>query len=244
MRKFKPFIKAITLCLVTLILLAACNNVTTQTPILSPTNTPVPTRQPPIAPPTATSIPTVVPPNPTALISRTANGLTDSRGTPLPTRRSEIVLADPDAVDVSPRVFLDDRSSPIQVLRSYYNAINRKEYVRAYSYWSNSANPPPPAYDVFQRGFTSTASVELTISKAVADGTAGTTYYRAPVTIYARQTNNQIMTYVGCYVISQPNPVNFGAPPFIPMGIYSAKIELVQNYNTNFNDLMDKACNN
>ncbi len=31
--------------------------------------------------------------------------------------------------------YLDDRSTPIQVLKSYYNAINRQEYVRAYSYW-------------------------------------------------------------------------------------------------------------
>ena len=31
--------------------------------------------------------------------------------------------------------YLDDRSGPEQVLRSYVDAINRKEYARAYSYW-------------------------------------------------------------------------------------------------------------
>jgi hypothetical protein len=138
---------------------------------------------------------------------------------------------------------LDDRSNAIQVIRSFYNAINRKEYVRAYSYWSPNANPKPPAYEVFQKGYATTASVEVMIDKATGDGAAGTAYFRVPVTLYARQTNNQVLAYVGCYVVSQPQPANFGAPPFVPMGIFSAKVQEVAYYNTNFDDLMSKICN-
>lgn len=35
----------------------------------------------------------------------------------------------------SAEMFLDNHSSPLKIFKSYYNAINRKEYVRAYYYW-------------------------------------------------------------------------------------------------------------
>ena len=36
--------------------------------------------------------------------------------------------------------YLDDRSTPVQVIKSYYNAIDTQEYVRAYSYLRNTIN--------------------------------------------------------------------------------------------------------
>ena len=37
--------------------------------------------------------------------------------------------------DISDAVYLDDRSTPAAVMLSYFNAINRHEYLRAYSYY-------------------------------------------------------------------------------------------------------------
>jgi len=43
--------------------------------------------------------------------------------------------------------YLDDRSSAEQVVRSYYDAIGRRQYLRAYGYWETS--PTLPTYDTF-----------------------------------------------------------------------------------------------
>ena len=55
--------------------------------------------------------------------------------------------------------YLDDRSSAEQVIRSYYDAIGRRQYLRAYSYWESSATLP--TFDVFEKGFADTSSVQV-----------------------------------------------------------------------------------
>lgn len=141
--------------------------------------------------------------------------------------------------------YLDDRSDPVQVLKSYYNAINLKQYVRAYYYWrqiGTSATSQPPAYPRFEAGYKDTASVQLTTGKVTDDGAAGSIYYRVPVSLQATLTNHSKHTFVGCYIIKQVNPSVFGVPPFIPMGIYSAQIKEVSN-GVNLKLLMNSACN-
>lgn len=141
------------------------------------------------------------------------------------------------------QAFLDDRSTPIEVLRSYYNAINRKEYVRAYYYWAQqgtSATSLPPAYPQFAAGYAKTASVQLTTGQVNADTGAGTTTYRVPVTLVAMQNNGSKQTFIGCYTIRQPQPLIFGEPPFTPMGISSARIRPVYG-NQNRSELMQSA---
>lgn len=140
--------------------------------------------------------------------------------------------------------FLDDRSSPVQLLQSYYNAINRQEYVRAYHYWdlnSKDATSQPPAYPQFEAGYTNTKDVHLTTGRVLSEGAAGTFYFQVPVTLVASHTNGSKHTYVGCYTIRQPNPQNFGVPPFIPMSIYSARIREVSN-RSNAAILMNQGC--
>src|SRR5262249_42081216 len=46
--------------------------------------------------------------------------------------------------------FYEDRTDPVAALISYYNAIDRKEYQRAYGYFQGAPNPNPslaPPYD-------------------------------------------------------------------------------------------------
>lgn len=140
--------------------------------------------------------------------------------------------------------YLDDRSDPVQVLKSYYNAINRKEYVRAYYYWmqkGTSATSQPPAYPQFEAGYADTAAVQLTTATVSSNGAAGSVYYEVPVTLVVTHTNGSKHTFVGCYTIRQPNPKIFGAPPFIPMGIYSTRIQEVPN-SANTTELMGQSC--
>src|SRR5690349_21727662 len=103
-------------------LLAACGPDTssvTPTPISSPT---APTVSPTVAPPTAppTTAPTNTPPAPTETVpvppaTPTPNPAAGGGETQLP--------------------YIDDRSTAETLLISYVNAIERREYVRAYSYW-------------------------------------------------------------------------------------------------------------
>jgi hypothetical protein len=46
-----------------------------------------------------------------------------------------------------------ERSTPVDLLASFYNAINRREYQRAYGYWET----PPSLYDQFVQGYADTA---------------------------------------------------------------------------------------
>jgi hypothetical protein len=117
-------------------------------------------------------------------------------------------------------------ATSVQILKSYYNAINRKEYVRAYYYWESkgkSTASQPPGYPQFEAGYANTAAVQLTTGKVESSGAAGTFYFQVPVTLVATHTDGSQHTYFGCYTIRQPNPKNFGAPPFIPMSIYESE---------------------
>lgn len=140
--------------------------------------------------------------------------------------------------------FLDDRSSPVQLLKSYYNAINRQEYVRAYSYWGSrvdSGASQPPVYPQFKAGYTSTKAVQLTTGKVTSEGVAGSVYFQVPVMLNVTNTNGAKHNYIGCYTIRQVNPRNFGVPPYVPMHIDSANIREVTNRSNN-TSLMNQSC--
>src|SRR5438093_3672684 len=74
--------------------------------------------------------------------------------------------------------FYEDRTSATGALKSYYNAINRKEYERAYGYFDGAPKPQPslaPSYDKFVAGYANTAPVTLALGinkmhQAAADG--------------------------------------------------------------------------
>lgn len=141
-------------------------------------------------------------------------------------------------------LFLDDRTSPVQLLKSYYNAINRQEYVRAYSYWgsrADSGGSQPPAYPQFKAGYTNTKAVQLTTGRVTSEGAAGSIYFQVPVMLNVTNTNGAKHNYVGCYTIRQVNPQNFSVPPYAPMHIDSAKIREVTNRSNN-TSLMNQIC--
>src|SRR5437867_1428896 len=50
--------------------------------------------------------------------------------------------------------YLDDRSTPELTIRSYYDAIGRRQFLRAYAYWEPAASLP--AFDAFAKAFDST----------------------------------------------------------------------------------------
>lgn len=145
-----------------------------------------------------------------------------------------------DPGDISADRYLDNRSDPVAVLRSLYNAINRHEYVRAYSYWQSNA-PDLPTLDQFTRGYSATQAVTVTFGMVTPDAGAGQIRYMVPTTLVAQQTDGTPQTFVGCYTLHLSNPDFQAVPPFQPLAIESANVKRVAN-DADTATLMNQMC--
>ncbi len=143
-----------------------------------------------------------------------------------------------DPADISATRYLDDRSDAIQLLRSLFNAVNSRQYVRAYSYWEAGQAVP---YPQFEQGYADTAVVQLSTGAVTSDAGAGQLYYQVPVTLKSTTVTSTTQTFVGCYTVHLGRPEIQGAPPFEPLAIRSAKIQSVAN-DANTTVLMNQSC--
>ena len=99
----------------------------------------------------------------------------------------------------------DDQGSPTALLASYINALNRREYERAWEYWEN---PPNPTFEDFQQGFAETDEAFLVVSPpTVWEGAAGSNYTSVPVVMMATHATSGRQSFVGCYVLRSSNMV-------------------------------------
>ena len=114
--------------------------------------------------------------------------------------------------------YLDDRSNPLALISSYFNAVNRKEYLRAYSYWSDPAANLGTLTE-YKIDYAATASVSLVFGTLTGDAGAGQMYYSVPVRLKSITTSGIPVDYAACYVVHLSQPGFFGAPPITPMNI-------------------------
>ncbi len=159
---------------------------------------------------------------------------TGQSGSPLPPSP----VFDPN--DISAQRYIDNRSDAVALLRSTFNAINRREYVRAYSYWQSAA-PNLPSLDQFTQGYSTTQVVTATFGSVTSDAGAGQFYSQVPVTLRAQLEDGTTQTFVGCYVLHLSNPDIQAAPPFQPLAIDSAHVEEVAN-DADTNTLLSEVC--
>lgn len=117
-------------------------------------------------------------------------------------------------------VYLDDRSSPEQLIRSLYNAINRHEFGRAYSYFET---PPAPTFEDYERGFGETAEVELVTGLPQEDAGAGTVHYTLPVAIRSLSKSGEARVFAGCYTLTLSSP-SAQTTPFSPLRIEAGRL--------------------
>jgi len=132
--------------------------------------------------------------------------------------------------------YRDDRSTATEVIRSLYNAINRGEYLRAWSYFREDARPD---LETYVEGFADTESVLLSVGKEMAEGAAGTTYWSVPVAIETRHVDGTTQVFAGCYTLAQPNPAIQAAPPFSPITIREGSLAAV---DAPLGDAVPEAC--
>lgn len=117
--------------------------------------------------------------------------------------------------------FRDDRSSPAAIVASLYDALDRHEYARAWSYFGD---PKPVAgYAAFVAGYADTAAIALHLGTVTTEGAAGSIYGAVPVAIAATATDGTSRVFAGCYTTRQVQP-SIQEPPFLPLEIVSGTL--------------------
>lgn len=99
--------------------------------------------------------------------------------------------------------------NPANILVSYYDAINNKQFRRAYNYWKN----PNQSYAEFVRGYDDTRSVRLITNPDIpTEGGAGSLYKSVPTVLISTMKNGSRQIFYGCYILRKINL----RPPDIP----------------------------
>lgn len=89
-------------------------------------------------------------------------------------------------------------SGPMELLASFYNAVNAKEYERAYRYWEAL----PSTLQDFARGYSDTLSIQLIVQPPTRiEGAAGSVYAEVPTVIVARHRDGRERVFGGCYIV-------------------------------------------
>ncbi|MRS03029.1 hypothetical protein EG832_07375, partial [bacterium] len=143
-------------------------------------------------------------------------------------------------VDYTSAVYIDDRSTPATLLYSLANAINRHEFIRAYSYWST-----PMDYlgilDAFTNNYASTDNVTLAIGEIHSENAAGTIYYSAPVLFTFSNSDSTVYRMSSCFLFRLPQAANYGQPPIDLLHILKGGLNPVPA-DINDADAMISAC--
>lgn len=118
--------------------------------------------------------------------------------------------------------YIDDRSSASAIVTSLYNAVNRKEYARAWDYFGEQK----PASDVeaFAKGYENTNQVNVATGNVASEGAAGSTFYHVPVAIISFNKDGSEQVFAGCYTARLANPA-IQAPPFQPLHIEKGSLK-------------------
>lgn len=134
-------------------------------------------------------------------------------------------------------IYLDDRSTPQSLVKSYYHAINQKQYVQAYSYFSQGAAPTD--FEAWAKGYETTSHVSLKMGGTQPDPGAGQIYWALPVALSVLSTDGQRVVYAGCYNLHITNVFMQIEPPFAPMSISSAQLK---RSSLAFEEAVPKTC--
>lgn len=130
-----------------------------------------------------------------------------------------------------PPSYQDDRSSGAALVQSLYNAINRKEYLRAWSYYGQNAvaraddAKAAEDYEAFKKGYAETEFVTLLTGDEAQEGAAGSSYYTLPVAIDAVDAAGKHSQFVGCYTLRLAQPSIQDAPPYQPLHIEKGEMK-------------------
>lgn len=118
--------------------------------------------------------------------------------------------------------YLDDRSDAAALVRSFYNAVNRREYARAWDYFGEAK--PSKTFDAFAAGYEKTGRVDVVTGAVAAEGAAGSAIYYVPVAISAVDAGGEAKVFAGCYRARLANPQVQGVP-FRPLHLEKGSLK-------------------
>ena len=126
----------------------------------------------------------------------------------------------------------EDSSDPLATLASYYDAINARDYRRAFSYWDS----PTTSFERFASGFADTDRVRVLVEpSARVEGAAGSAYADISTIVVAITKAGNERVFAGCYVMRRSNVQDRG------WKIYRADISQVPS-STGVSRLLSQAC--
>lgn len=114
----------------------------------------------------------------------------------------------------------------IDIVHAYYDAINAREYRKAYELWSGKGEASKQTFEEFRDGFSDTASVEIDTSGEPGDleGAAGSQYVTIPLRIKAKTKDGKEQNFGGEYVLRR-SMVDGATAEQREWRLYSASIE-------------------
>jgi hypothetical protein len=124
----------------------------------------------------------------------------------------------------TPPSYSDDRSDAGAVVRSFYNAVNRHEFARAWGYFGT----PPNDFEAFVKGYGDTAFVDVFTGRINSEGAAGSTFSQVAVAIRATDSKGETKVFAGCYTVKAVNP-QIQEPPFRALLIEKASLKAVDD---------------
>jgi heat shock protein HslJ len=93
-------------------------------------------------------------------------------------------------------------NGPVDMLASYFSAINEREYRKAFSLWEH----PTTTLAAFSRGYSDTQRVRFLVEQSFRiEGAAGSLFASVPTMIIARTKKGTEQLFAGCYVLRKSN---------------------------------------
>ena len=126
----------------------------------------------------------------------------------------------------------EDRNDPLATLGSYYEAINARDYRRAYGFWDS----PATSFERFASGFADTDRVRVLVEpSARIEGAAGSVYADISTVVVSTTRAGMDRVFAGCYVMRRSNVSDRG------WKIYRANVSQVPS-STRLSRMLSQAC--
>lgn len=136
--------------------------------------------------------------------------------------------ADPTAVPSPTDSIPTSAEAAADVIRRYYEAIDARDYRRAYEHWGDSGRSSGQTFEEFAAGFSETSSVEAEVGMpGRIDPAAGSRYVEVPVLIRAEAKGGEEQRFEGTYTLRR-SEVDGATEAQRRWHIYSADISRVQ----------------
>lgn len=134
--------------------------------------------------------------------------------------------------------YVDDRSGAAALIESFYNAVNRKEYARAWDYFGEQK--PASDLEAFAKGYENTTQVNVITGNVASEGAAGSTFYYLPVAITAIDAAGGEQVFNGCYALRLADP-SIQELPFRPLHIEKGDLK---PSNVSYEEALPASCPN